>query len=377
MKALKNVKKIYYIIFSVVVACVTFLINSCTPEELVSPVTIYLAGYTINGITSTPCYWKNETRTDLPVLDENKDGYATDIQVVEDDVYIAGYITEYLDKDGDGFFTDRLEKPCYWINDTGPYFLGVFSGDLGGAAYAISIRKTVAEGIGIVYTAGYAEHIFGTNPPRPYHWLNEIGPIYLDMLDSDKAGRANDIQFVENTSMLYMAGETQNSEDVSVPCYWRGGYRTGLPVLDENKDGYAKSIQVVGDDIYIAGYTKNSGGGSVPCYWVNGSRIDHTFLNQNGEAHAIQVVGGTVFTAGMIDDHFVISLPCYWINETRIDLPIKDHGINGKVTGMQVVGSTIYTAGISGYSPTYWINETLVELSGQYGQATAIYVVEE
>jgi hypothetical protein len=37
---------------------------------------------------------------------------------------------------------------------------------------------------------------------------------------------------------------TTNSFDAWVPCYWKNGERTGLPVLDNTKNGHAYSVVV-------------------------------------------------------------------------------------------------------------------------------------
>ena len=50
--------------------------------------------------------------------------------------------------------------------------------------------------------------------------------------------------------------------------------RTDLPVIDDTDHGIAYSIYTGGTDIYIAGNTRNSSDVYVPCYWMNDTRTD-------------------------------------------------------------------------------------------------------
>ncbi|MCK4906157.1 MAG: hypothetical protein KAS64_01325, partial [Spirochaetes bacterium] len=61
-------KKNYILVLFMVIIGFMFFCSSCGEDDKYA--VIYIAGYTTdNSDITVPCYWKNGTRTDLPVID--------------------------------------------------------------------------------------------------------------------------------------------------------------------------------------------------------------------------------------------------------------------------------------------------------------------
>jgi hypothetical protein len=187
------------------------------------------------------------------------------------------------------------------------------------------------------------------------------------------------------TDNFYIAGYTRNSSGIAVPCYWKNGIRTDLPVLDSSKDSEASSIDVSGTDIYIAGFATNSSGFEIPCYWKNGTLTELSTLDgsQFGRANAMLISGTDVYIAGETSNSSFVSVPCYWKNGTRTDLSVLDSSTDSYAGSIYVSGTDVYIAGETWNSsfigvPCYWKNGTRTDLSvldssiGSY--AYSIYV---
>lgn len=254
---------------------------------------VFTTGYTYN-VHTVPCYWINKTRVDLPVLNPTSSGYALALDVVENTVYAAGH---------------SGGTPCYWVNNT-LVVLPALSG--GGVATDIQV---VANN---VYVAGYTiNNTFdqvpcywfnGTRVDLPVldkEEMNELLDLGLfEWWEIDDLPPINgwvfDLEVMEN--IVYMAGgngvgNLSLSNREKSPCYWINQILVDLPAPPPPEyysiGGLASCIDVFENTVYTAGRTINADRDAVPCYWINNNtRVDLPVIDpsKSGEARAIQVV---------------------------------------------------------------------------------------
>ncbi len=246
---------------------------------------VFTIGYTKDGDqTNIPCYWINQEKVDLEILDETRGGEAFGMQVIDNILYTAGYSRVPYDNNGDGMIApdEGVDLPCYWIGDT-IVILPVPEPDKGGQAQAIYVvendvyvggyiinefdvevpcywqngtyndlpvpdtdEDARVEAIQVVgnkiYTAGYNIDE-ATNDENPCYWEDKTH-ISLPFLDpGQEEGAVYDIQVVEKT--IYTAGYARNAGPRK-PCSWINLdnpmelFTSGVPEL-----GRAYAIQVV------------------------------------------------------------------------------------------------------------------------------------
>lgn len=349
----------------IVMLCSALFMTACSEKEAPSTTTaaaIYIAGHTQNNSSNfVPCYWKNDTRTDLPVLYDTEDAYAEAIYVQGGIVYTAGSCSTSA--------IDLFFVPCYWRDDT-RIDLPTIDPILGGKATAIYATP------GAVFTGGHSLNPDGISY-TPCYWLNETR---IDLPVLGGSGFVEAIQVVGST--IYTAGVSD-----AVPCYWVNDTLIILPVSEVGRIGWAYAIKVIEDDVYVAGFVENTDGDLVPCFWVNGERTD--LSDTIGVAYGIDVVGNDVYTAGPNYPYSYSTdfAPYYWKNRIRVGMPVIDATRPAEAHGVQVVENTIYTAGFTNNNsgdevPCYWLNHNnRVDLPvidpTKAGQAKAIQVVVE
>lgn len=404
MKA--QIKKIRQIAFIIIVTCIVLLLNYCTPVEdlaKATTVTVYTAGYsTSNDDVKVPCYWKNEERTDLPVLNSAKDGYVNAVKVIENIVCAAGYTTDNAD----------VEVPCYWVDEER---IDLQTLDPTKSAQTMDIQV-----IGnTVFTAGYSTN--SDDVKIPCYWINEER-IDLPVIDASGNGQANTIQIVENS--IYVAGYITNGSGIETPCYWINDTLIILSVAEAGKNARANAMQIVDNNIYITGFSHNSADIEISCYWFNGIyKILPLFLDfyrhdtyvevdAKGFAYDVQVTNGTMYSVGYyeiydysydfvppniaayIESYISYSgilpyrrVPCYWINDTARVKFLASNTEDGEVNAIKVTNNTMYSAGYNTnhlgiVAPCYWIGDDnridlpVIDLNKE-GHATTIYITEE
>ena len=345
--------------------------------------TIYTAGYHYTSITQdstkVPCYWKNQTRTDLPQLNNLAGGEATSIAVSGSDVYVVG-------------FTRQTTKsvPCYWKNDNRTD-LSTIDANQSGKAQGIFINGSK------IYIAGQTINAAGKG--IPCYWENG-NRTDLSTLAANYGGIAWSI-FVSG-SVIYVSGNTQN--DISdfwtrknVPCYWANGTRTDLsgiggPPQNATGHSYAYSIIVKDSDIYVSGTTMDKTDLPYPCYWLNGDRTDLKFIDPSRGAYGwnMALSGSNMYVAGWVASdiaYLPVAYPAYWKNDTMNTLLDPEGSIVGQVYDVKVFGVHVY---LSGYTrnwddntsqniPCYWVSDSKVDLpvpDGSGGDAKSIYAIE-
>jgi hypothetical protein len=170
------------------------------------------------------------------------------------------------------------------------------------------------------------------------------------------------------TADVYVAG----SYGAGIPCYWKNGVKTDLPVTGGGYRGSASKIIVDGADIYVLGYVDDESGNH-GCYWKNGNL---TLLSNNGYAMDFAVSNEVVYIVGSynvpVNDPVVgttyISKPSYWINGAKTDLSIGGYN-QLEAPAIAVSDETVYIAGTystsddNGYHACYWINGIRTDIS--------------
>ncbi len=303
---------------------------------------VYISGYTTNssGIL-VPCYWKNGTRTDLPVIDSTRNGEAKSIFVADGDVYVSGY-----SKNGTG-----IRIPCYWKNGVRTD-LSMVDGSVDWSnAFSIVVAR------GDVYISG---ETYKVGPTRvPCYWKNGVRQ---DLADPPEVS-----QICVDGEDIYMAGTPSTGK----PCYWKNGSVYELPI--NNTTGAAIAISVSEGTLYVGGSdVKLSAPITVfPCVWINGVRTELSLpegTGPRGNIYSIFVDGGIRYACGNTQiNGSAPPVACYWKNDSRIELP----GINtAKGSTARSIVVTNDTVCIAGYSvndsdvgvPSYWENDRLVNL---------------
>jgi hypothetical protein len=159
----------------------------------------------------TPCYWKNGERIDLSKPLYNYDGLAFSIFVLDNDVYVAGYIS---DRDYD--------IPCYWKNGVR---IELQNPSKNSCAFGIIVNNDD------VYVAGFFEE---DNAVIPCYWKNG----QKTNLSNINGGRALSISMCNGN--IYISGYTKNENDIEIPCYWKNDER-----IDVDIKGRCESIFVL------------------------------------------------------------------------------------------------------------------------------------
>ena len=221
---------------------------------------------------------------------------------------------------------------------------------------------------------------------------------YFQINTQDIWGQESESNIIGTTNIIsgimYIVGESYNSEGSLTACYWVDGVRVELPGGDWVTDivvsngnvyvsgtgganacywinetrydlpgngGEGEAIAVDGNDVYVAGWYNNGS-----CYWKNGERIDLT-TNAESQAFAVGIrSNGDVYVGGYYMNNHHYYIPCFWKNgNERHSLPIPSGG-DGEVNDIAIMdGNTRYYAGytmrpdnFAGYVPKacYWRN---------------------
>ncbi len=286
---------------------------------------IYVAGrqWVNNAQTRySPCYWLNGTRVNLPLMDDRGNGIAKSIVSFSGTVYVAGFASDSLE-----FFANSgwRNLPCYWKNGQ-LIKLELLDGFGNGSASSITLVAAPNRIVTYIVGTSYAPSGFD----EPCYWKIDPNVVTTPGADIDATplgdkgyggsalnaspGNANQI-----LNDPYIAGFVNNADDVNDPCFWHNGTRTDLSKLTPNGHGAAQAIDYSGNDVYAAGYTGNTGGTRVPCMWKNGTRTDLTLPagSNSGEATSIRIDGANVYVGGTVSGSNG-QFPCYWKNGTVV-----------------------------------------------------------
>ena len=343
------------------------------------PLNVYLAGNDKTGDGAVPCFWKNETKTNLP---NTSGGDAYSIAVDGQNVYVSGRI-----------WTDNAQTryiPCYWLSGTRKDLPILHERGNGMAKSILSFNGTL-------YAAGTCSDslkFFGNSGWRniPVYWKNgQI--IRLEMLDGFGNGSTESVTLVAapNRVITYIVGTSTGASGYDEPCYWKidpnvittpGADIEGTSLSNKGYGGTAKNISPgkanqVQNDVYIAGYVDNADGYNDPCYWHNGARTDLSKISptRNGVANAIDNAGNDVYVAGYVGNSTGQHIPCIWKNGTRTDLTLPTDANRGEANSCKYENGDVYVAGTvsgaSGEFPCYWKNGVVVQYKTK-GEARGI-----
>lgn len=335
---------------------------------------VYLGGSDMSGDGRRPCYWKNDTRVDLP---NAHGGDVYGISVDGSNVYTSGRTWEDPGQ--------TIYLPCYWLNGSRKE-MEIFH------ERSVGIARSILAFDGTVYSAGVCSDsltFFANNGWRniPCYWKN--GKIIrLEMLDGFGNASASSLTLVAapNRVITYISGTSYAPSGYDEPCYWKiDPMEATTPdadiepaALDDmGYGGAATGVGGVTGNIIFVGYVDNEDGVNNPCFWQNGARTDLSKVSENGHGAAtgVAIGDGALYISGYTDNNFQDRVPCVWKNGTRTDLPLPAGAESADATGCKLVDGNLYVSGTvyapSGEFPCYWKNGELVPYTSP-GRAVGI-----
>lgn len=155
---------------------------------------------------------------------------------------------------------------------------------------------------------------------------------------------------------IYIGGACRDSNNVSIPGYWKNGQWTGLVnpynAADTKYWAYVKSLVVDGANVYAGGYCYDSAGVYKAGYWLNGTWHDLANSLNAARNAAVYVIllDGTDIYAGGYSNNGTVDVAGYWLNGTWNTLGGADPSI---VSSMFVSGAGIYAAGWARIASSY------------------------
>jgi hypothetical protein len=230
---------------------------------------VYVAGYEFNGSVNVAKYWKNGVATLL--TDGSKEAAAVEISVIGNDIYVAGH----------EFIGSNLSAK-YWKN---------------------GVATNLSNGTGFVYA-----HAINIKDNNVYvageDWTNKIGKYWKNGVETRLGHKITDIGFIGND--MYVTGR-ENDKAV----YWKNGSPIDLP------NGFeARNISISGNSLNIIGINS----ASVPKYWTNGTeKYLEQVVSSADAANSIFANGSDIFIAGMLSSGNT-KTAYYWINGKAIKL---------------------------------------------------------
>ncbi|MBX2924382.1 MAG: hypothetical protein KF746_19425 [Chitinophagaceae bacterium] len=186
-------------------------------------------------------YWKNGK---LIKLEDTKASFAGSIQVVGNNVYVAGWA--------------RFPRASavIWVNGI-PTRLN--SEDYYSYASGVSVVGND------VYVSGWSVDSSGTTGKALY-WKNGV---QYTLTPPGVNGAATDV-FIDGND-IYFSGDMYTPDSLYTPVYWKNGIVTTLG--DYNTHNAASSIFVKNEDVYVAGKYGNKENYKA-VYWKNGNKVE-------------------------------------------------------------------------------------------------------
>lgn len=249
---------------------------------------------------------------------KEKDYYCSgkDISVVDNNVYIVGYICQR---------TSETDIPTLWINGESQAV-----GQMGNFNRATSV---FVDGSDIYVT------VTEYDQDRAFLWKN--GDVQL-------LGNQSANSVVVNDGNVYVVGQDNNR-----PTIWTNG----TPEPLSYKEGEAKSIFVDGKDIYVVGYTGEYFNGTATL-WKN--NIEVKMSESISHAEDIVIIGDDIYIVGDENNHATL-----WLNGNSQYLSYDE----SYAYSVAVSDNTVFVTGIRGFnykgSPEYgiWRNGNILDVS--------------
>jgi len=268
-------------------------------------ITVAKIVYAAGNYNEIACYWRNGELFSLGVPAGTSRSYATDIVVVNNIPYIAGY---YSNNNG-------VENACYWVN-----------GELKTLPKTTQNAKTRS-----IAVDGSTVYIFGEDSDLFCYWKIEgdAAPHHtlIDVSGIREEERAYDD--------LHIGGFAVDNGNVYIPIYysWKVDYSSNTPWQNKNNlyvngnfteldlSYSVNDIAVLNGTVYMAGillgedYEK-------PCYWVMGESSSHILdTTDAGEVDSIVVQNGALWFYGKTG-FWGSYVYCYWnASGAKTDLP--------------------------------------------------------
>lgn len=334
---------------------------------------VYIAGtYTDNNGKSYVAYWKSGQLTKLTNASMGADAMtigATSIEVIGNDVHVAGYKTS-----ADG----KNRKAAYWKN--GRELPICFE-----EGYYWSEKSEA-----VVKKAGNDVYVFVTQPsPKNneergfyyYYYKNsvlqklKINQDNLKLWNYPYNNNEAKLTFVTSNGDIYYAVRlTSKIDNRAYVTYWKNGEI----VYNKNNKSYTRvdlitptAIYVTDNgDVYIAG-SKAKGNDlynyTVAC-WKNGYEVEipYDYSDTHTQASGIYLEGNNVYITGL---EWINSHPSavYWKNGQKNYLNKYDVKIarDAVTYAIAAVNGNVYTAGGVSTDNGYWVNNKLVKLNDE------------
>ena len=220
---------------------------------------VYVVGNEFNGSVLVAKLWTNGQESNLE--NETNTVYPVDIEVVNGDIYVAGF--EYV--------TNGKSVAKVWVNGVSTTLSNPNSG---AQAWALQVVN------GDVYVVGYESN--GSNTIAKV-WKNGQE---TSLTDGSSNAAAYGIQVVGDD--VYIVGN-----DGFTVTVWKNGVPE--PLTDGVSTENAYDIQVVDNDIYVVGRFGNKA-----TVWKNGVPTELTQQYTSSNASAIQVLSDNVFVSGIV-----------------------------------------------------------------------------
>lgn len=218
-------------------------------------------------------------------------------------------------------------KPCYWAN--GNLTILKALDELGGGG-VWAITSNVPGRLGSIFMVGSSESPSGYS--EPCYW-GHAGNVAWEGISKAHAfshkgygGAAYDVTRTE--SQIVACGFVDDAEGKNISCYWSGGERIALDMGDGINGHASKVVAASGGEVYVFGtyYTLPDNNEdppkTVPCVWKNGVRTDLPMpAGWAGDAAGII----TTPTSGAVFDGDVYAAKgnggalCYWKNGEYVE----------------------------------------------------------
>ena len=272
---------------------------------------IFVAGYVGDaGGHSRATYWKNGVPVTLAGAGQHTD--ATDIFVVNEDVYVVGYRNT-------GVFTVAR----WWKN---------------GVEMKVSddVRFSSAESIFVagsdIYITGYEGNAAGKSIAK--YWKNGTP---TDLADDTGASATS---VTVHGQDVYVGGHSIHNGN-TVGTVWKNG----VPTFLTTGFSFVWDIYVSGTDVYTTGSIRNTGPGiGFVSYWKNDTAVLLGPGLGSAAGRGIVVENNDVYVAGLEANAKFIQVAKYWKNGAPVGL--TDGAYYAAGNAIDVLGEDVYVGGL-------------------------------
>jgi len=325
--------------------------NSSSPPE--AGVTVYQAGYAIDGDQEVPVWWNGkDTPTRLPMLSFGNDcppnGSVEAMTLAGEDIVMVGISSLCI---GDQF----TMKPVFWHQGIVTQLAFPYTEDVQGAAYDVAYYD---ESLYIVGATGSAD-------PQPILWIDGE-PVELPLEDDYEHGEATNILFTEDS--IYISGYWWKGNPIDgtltvIAGYWKHDITdiysyewTTLMIPDEaDRVQTPLPLALAGQDVWVGFtvYSSENTGLFKPAISENGGTpipfIDFDFENDtSGQVMDLVSYESSILSVGAMSrpDQYDLDGPVLWTDTVAEDLSTIDDSLGlGKAYAINLLDTDIYVSG--------------------------------